>query len=105
MTRMIALKPHRYASERKVGEHYECAAKDLRLVKALGWAAEAPAEPEPVIYAPKRAYVRRDVVAESPPAQVEEPAREATLAVDAEPEPATDKPKRAYHRRDMKAED
>lgn len=105
---MQTVKAHRYGLERKVGDRYECAEKDVRLVKALGWAVPVPPEPEIEQPKPKRAYVRKDIVTE-PPQPVEPEAAAEELAtftadpvVDAEP---AEKPRRAYRRRDLKAED
>lgn len=92
--RMEALKPHRYGKARSSGEFYQAASKDVRLIKALGWAKESPelvsvpSEPQPVI---KTApiYQRRDLVGEQKPA----------------PDHA-DKPRtrRVYRRRDQTSE-
>ena len=51
---MQTVKAHRYGRERKVGDRYECAEKDVRLVKALGWAVPVPPEPE-IEHKPTRA--------------------------------------------------
>ena len=105
---MQTVKAHRYGRERKVGDRYECAEKDVRLVKALGWAVPVPPEPEIEQPKPKRAYVRKDIVTELPqPVEPEAAAEElatftADPVVDAEP---SERPRRAYRRRDLKAED
>ncbi len=80
--KLIAIKPHRFDGYRRVGDTYEATPAEARLVKALKWAADAPA-------------VRAPVVAASPPAAVEPLAPPAV-----EPE----RVKRAYRRRDMVAE-
>lgn len=97
MTRVVTIKEHRYGSWRKLGDKYDVSGQDERLVKALGWVANAPPDlPEPEPEKPKRAYVRKDVAVEVAPA---EPAQDEP----AEPE-AEAKPRRAYRRRDLTAE-
>ena len=96
MTKVVTIKEHRYGSWRKLGDKYDVSGQDERLVKALGWVADAPPDlPEPEPEKPKRAYVRRDVAAEVAPA---EPAPDES-AVEAE-----EKPRRTYRRRDLAAE-
>lgn len=93
---MIALKAHRYGVQRKAGDRYTVKQSDYRVVTALGWASDAAPDPKPypapaaaeVELKPKRAYIRRDVVAEPEP---------VAPVVEAE------KPKRTYHRKDMTA--
>lgn len=111
--KVIALKPHRYATERVVGEQYEMRASDYRLCKALGWISDAPqvtVAPVPVsppiarapVAAPvpesflqhKAFYTRKDEVAAPAP----------TCEPEAESADGEMKPKRAYRRRDMTAE-
>lgn len=99
MTKVVAIKEHRYGSWRKLGDKYDVSGQDERLVKALGWVADAPPDlPEPEPEKPKRAYVRRDVAAEVAPAEPA-PDEPAEPAVEAE-----EKPRRTYRRRDLAAE-
>lgn len=93
MTKMIALKPHRYGSRQlKPGEAYEVTKpSDLRLVRALGWSKDAPsttasAAAAQAPSAPKgkgKGYGRRDLVAApaEPIKTVVETAEEAAAPV------------------------
>lgn len=87
---MQALKAHRYGNARRqAGDTFEVRATDVRLVKALGWAIEAPPPeaPAPAASPAKRTYTRKIVQAE------------ATVAA-----PAHDPADRTYLRRDLVAE-
>lgn len=101
---MMALKAHRYGTERKAGDEFEVRAADVRLMKALGWQAEAaPLEvtptPDPK---PKRTYTRKIVQAEAAVPAPEKPAVDALPEGTSEPEP--EPVPRTYRRRDLVAE-
>lgn len=122
MTKVIALKPHRYGSRQyQTGQEYEIRRSDeLRLYTILGWVAECSAvspvaAPAPQIEQPKpRTYARRDLIAETPVA-VEAPVEQLVQPVETtagapadqpeETQPAAEaKPRRTYRRRDATAE-
>ncbi len=93
---------------------------DAQLLRALGWAADAPPDPAPVVAVavePRQTYRTRALKAEAPAVVVVEPPAEvvaeapaeqpAETSVATEPAEQADdepKPKRAYRRRDMRAE-
>lgn len=101
---MMALKAHRYGIERKAGDQFEVRATHVRLMKALGWQAEAPPlevtpTPEPK---PRRTYTRKIVQAEATVPAPAKPAVDAPAEGAGEPEP--EPVHRTYHRRDLVAE-
>lgn len=96
---------------------------DAQLLRALGWAADAPPEPAPVVAVavePRQTYRTRAIMAEAPPAPVapvveppaeavgdtpaKQPAETSAATEPAEQPDDEPKPKRAYRRRDMRAE-
>ena len=93
MKRLIALKSTAYAGKRlKAGVTFDANDQDVRILKALKWAADAPVvvarKPAPSISAP--------------PASFEEMVVAGTDKFPADE--TEDKPKRLYRRKDMAAE-
>ena len=91
MKRLIALKSTAYAGKRlKAGVTFDANDQDVRILKALKWAADAPVvvarKPAPSISAPPASF-------------------EGMVVAGTDKSPADeDKPKRLYRRKDMAAE-
>ncbi len=85
--KMVTLKPHRYGTQRVVGEEYEVPGQSAkRMVEGMKWAKEAPKVEAPYV-PPVRKYTARVMKADEA-VKTEEPA----------------KPKRTYFRRDLTAQ-
>lgn len=109
-----------YGGERRfTGDRFSVRGQsDARLLRALGWAADAPPDPMPIVAVavePRQTYRTRALNAEVPAhVPFAEPIADSPVEPAAEPEAlpaaiveqADDEPrqKRAYRRRDMRAE-
>ncbi len=110
MKTLTALKTKSYAGKRlQAGKPFDVNDKDVRILKALGWAKDFVPPPLP---RPKKTVAEASVAVPAPPPPAPEPAVEASIieraiaaetAGEAVDDEAT-KGRRGYKRRDMTAE-